>query len=408
MAKDTTPEESGPAPRPDHTPSPAQRRQGVPETPEEHGRQPVSVRTLVVAAVIVLALLGTIAVLAQIFSLVLLFLIAIVFAEGIRPMVELLRRRGIHQLLSIVIVYVGLLAVLSFTVAILVQPLVEQATSLAKNLQDHQDQVKDVITQNEKRFNITNDTVQNYITNFVSQSSGVLLTISGYIVSILINLILVLVLGFLWLTTSARLKPFFVDLFPLRLQSLASSIIHEVGYRMGGYLRAVAINMVAVGVVTGIACALLGLPSPILLGVFAGVTAAVPLVGPFLGVVPPVLLGFTIGPTYPLVVLVILLLVQLADANIVIPRVMNAVVALPALAVILGLLIGGAVAGMVGALLAVPVASALQVIVLRVLVPLIHNAEGRTDTAYAAAYRPVSPALLDHAPTGGGRRSEPR
>jgi predicted PurR-regulated permease PerM len=177
---------------------------------------------------------------------------------------------------------------------------------------------------------------------------------------------------------------------------------------MGGYLRAVAINMVAVGVATGLACAILGLPSPLLLGLFAGVTAAVPLVGPFLGIVPPALLGFTVSPTYPILVLLVLAIIQAVDANTVIPLVMNRVVALPSLAVVLALLIGGAVAGLVGALLAVPIASAMQVLVLRVLVPAIHHAQGRADAAYAAAFTPVSPGLRSQGPKAGGRRRKSR
>jgi predicted PurR-regulated permease PerM len=166
--------------------------------------------------------------------------------------------------------------------------------------------------------------------------------------------------------------------------------------------------MLAVGVATGIACALLGLPSPLLLGIFAGVTAAVPLVGPFLGVIPAVLLGFTVSPTFPILVLVVLLVIQLADGNTIVPLVMNRVLSLPALAVVVALLVGGALAGMVGALLAVPVAAALQVLVVRVMVPLIHAAQGRTDTAYASAFSPVSPALRGSGPVDGGRRLKPR
>ncbi len=176
---------------------------------------------------------------------------------------------------------------------------------------------------------------------------------------------------------------------------------------MGGFLRATAINMVVVGVLTGVACTILGLPSPVLLGIFAGLTAAIPLVGPFLGIVPPVLLGLTLGTGRAVIVLVVLLIVQLIDANFVVPQVMNRVVSLPALAVVVSLLIGGALEGLIGALLAVPVASALQVVLLRVVVPYIHTTQGRADEAYARAYTPLA-AGHRAGPTAGGRRRNPR
>src|SRR6202043_541984 len=134
---------------------------------------------------------------------------------------------------------------------------------------------------------------------------------------------------------------------------------------------------------TGLASWILGLPSPILLGVFAGLVAVIPVVGAFLGVVPPTLIAFTISPIFPVIVLVVMLVIQLVDANTVVPLVMNRAVQLPALAVVLALLIGGALAGVIGALLAVPVAAALQVIVLRVMVPWVHHVQGRPDAAYS-------------------------
>ena len=76
------------------------------------------------------------------------------------------------------------------------------------------------------------------------------------------------------------------------------------------------------------------------------------------------------------------------DANTIVPMVMNRVLALPALAVVVALLAGAALAGLVGALLAVPIASAIQVLVVRVLVPYIHHTQGRADPEFAAAFGP--------------------
>jgi predicted PurR-regulated permease PerM len=373
-------------------------------------RPVLAVRTLVVAALIVIATLGLAVLLSRIFDLLLILLVAIVFAEGMRPLVNRLAEARLPRPLAIAAVYVGFIAVLALLITLLVQPIIDEATSLARNFPSYQASIQSTVTSWQHALNLGGSgspNIGNTLAGSLDTAKNVLLTIGGYIVGVLVNLILVLVIGFLWLVTSDRLKRFVVDLLPVRHQDLAGDVFREMGQRMGGFLRATAINMVVVGVLTGLACTVLGLPSSVLLGIFAGLTAAIPLVGPFLGIVPPLLLGLTLGPGRAVLVLVVLLIVQLVDANFVVPQVMNRVVALPALAVVVSLLIGGALEGLIGALLAVPVASALQVVLLRVLVPYVHTTQGRHDQAYARAYTPLS-TPQGAGPTDGGRRRTPR
>jgi predicted PurR-regulated permease PerM len=379
-------------------------------TPVVVERPVLAVRTLVVAALIVIALLGLAVLLARVVDLLLIILVAIVFAEGMRPLASRLAQARMPQAAAIAIVYVGFIAVLAVLITLLVQPIVDEARSLAHNLPSYQASIQSTVASWQQALNLGGSgspNIGNTLAGSLDVAKNVLLTIGAYIVGVLVNLILVLVIGFLWLITSDRLKRFVVDLLPLRHQALGADIFSEMGQRMGGFLRATAINMVVVGILTGVACAVLGLPSPVLLGIFAGLTAAIPLVGPFLGIVPPLLLALTIGPGHAVLVVIVLLVIQLVDANLVVPQVMNRVVSLPALAVVVALLIGGALEGLLGALLAVPVASALQVVILRVIVPYVHTTQGRHDEAYSRAYTPLAKAHQP-GPTGGGRRRAPR
>jgi predicted PurR-regulated permease PerM len=367
----------------------------------------ISVRTLVTSALIVLAIVALAAFLASIISIVLVVLVAIVFAEGIRPLVAELQRRRVPRPVGILAVYVGVLAFIALMVLLLVQPIVSEASSLATNFPTYQKDFLNWFTGVEQQFHFNVD-VAKQVSSVIDATRGVLFAIGGTLFSIIVDFVLVLVVGFLWLVSSDRLKTFTVDLFPEAHQELVVDIFREMGFRMGGFLRAVAINSLALGLVVGVACWLLRLPDPVILGIFAGLTAAVPMVGGIIGVVPAVLLGFTIGPAYPILVLAVLMVIQLVDANTVVPLVMNRVVSLPALGVVLALLVGGAVQGLVGAILAVPVAAALQVLLVRAAVPAIHHAQGRTDQAYAKAYVPLSASLKDSALRTGGRRVNPR
>jgi predicted PurR-regulated permease PerM len=349
-------------------------------------RPVVKVRTLVAAALIVVAVLALVFVAVQVANLLLLFLIAVVIAEGVRPLVYRVQELHLPRAAAIAVVYLVVLAALVIIVALLVQPVVSEAESLARHFPAYQKSVVHVITTVERHVGISNAQLTSQVEGALGQAGQDLVTIGGTIAGAVADLILVLVMSFLWLTTSDRLKSFVVDLFPPRAQALVVEVIQDTGYRMGGYLRAVAINMVVVGLATGVACALLRLPSPILLGLFAGIAAAIPMIGAFLGVVPAALLGFTVSPEYPVLVLVVLVVIQMVDANTVVPVVMNRVLALPALAVVLALVVGWALAGLIGSLLAVPIAAALQVLVSRVLVPYVHHIQGRPDPAYLAAF----------------------
>lgn len=340
-------------------------------------RPVVTVRTLVLAALLVLGLVAAVSLLHAVLDTALLFLLAIVFAEGIRPPVMLLQRARAPRAVAILIVYAGLLGALAVLVAVLVQPVVGQAQALANNVTSYKDSVLHTTVDLQHRFHLENTDLTGQIGTALDTAKNILLTVGAYIARLLVDLVVVLLLSFLWLTSTDRLKRFFVDLIPPPHQELVSDVIREVGFRMGGYLRAVGINMLAIGALVALACWLLRLPSPLLLGIFAALTEAVPIVGPFVGAVPAVLLGFTIGPIYPLLVALVFLAIQQIEANTLVPMVMNRVVALPPLAVVLALLIGASLSGIVGALLAVPVAAAAQVVVLRLVVPAIHHSQGR-------------------------------
>lgn len=337
---------------------------------------PVSVRTLVAAALIVLSIVGLALLLRSLSSSVLVILLAIVFAEGIRPLVQRLQTRGLSQPLGILVVYVVLAAVLAGVVALLVSPVATEAQSVARNLPAYEKQLLSAINGLTAQLHI-NVNVSQQLGQLLGGLQTALVGVGSTIVAIAVNLSLVLVIGFLWLVTSARLKAFAVDLLPVPQQRLASDVFSEMGLRIGGYLRATSINGVVVGVATGIAAALLRLPAPALLGVFTAVVALIPVVGAVLGVAVPTLAALTISPTWAVIVLAVMAVIQIVDANTVVPAVVNRVVNVPALLVVISLVVGGALAGIIGALLAVPVAAAGQVLVQRVLVPAVHHAEGR-------------------------------
>ncbi|MBA3236475.1 MAG: AI-2E family transporter [Chloroflexi bacterium] len=140
---------------------------------------------------------------------------------------------------------------------------------------------------------------------------------------------------------------------------------NEVETRLGLWVRGQLILMGTVGVVTGTAYLLLGLPGALLLGLIAALSEAIPIVGPLLGAIPAILVAATVSPELALVVAALYLIIQLVEGSVLVPLVMRNTVGISPLLVLLSLLIGSTVGGLVGALLAVPVVAASEMILSR-------------------------------------------
>src|SRR5919201_4404684 len=125
--------------------------------------------------------------------------------------------------------------------------------------------------------------------------------------------------------------------------------------------------MLAIGLMAGVGYTLMGLPNAALLGVLAGLFEIVPMVGPFRAFLPAVLVGLAIDPSRAVMVAVYALVIQQIESNVLVPRVMGRTVGISPLTVLLGILVGSALAGLPGAFLAVPIAGAIQVILAHAL-----------------------------------------
>jgi predicted PurR-regulated permease PerM len=178
-----------------------------------------------------------------------------------------------------------------------------------------------------------------------------------------------------------------VGLLPAALHEPARALLAELSHNLGGYLRGVVINMVVIGLLSGAGVAVLGVPYPVLLGVIAGLTEVLPIVGPWISGSVAVLVALaTHGLLKGVEVVALFVVIQTIEGNTLVPYVMYRTTALNPLTVLLAVLAGGTLLGLVGAVLAVPVAVVLEVLVLRVLAPTARHASQRVSA------RPSPPA----------------
>ena len=121
--------------------------------------------------------------------------------------------------------------------------------------------------------------------------------------------------------------------------------------------------MATIGVGVAVTYTLLGVPAALLLGLIAALAEAIPIVGPLLGAIPALLVAATVSPQLALMVAGAYLVLQLIEGNVLVPLVMRNTIGISPFLVILSVLIGGAAGGFVGALLAVPIAAAGEVMI---------------------------------------------
>ncbi|MFN8619715.1 MAG: AI-2E family transporter [Chloroflexota bacterium] len=182
----------------------------------------------------------------------------------------------------------------------------------------------------------------------------------------IISAITILTLIFFWLTGHHRIQRFVLALLPMDHRAGVRDGWNEVEARLGLWVRGQLTLMVSIFAMTTVAYFALGLSNPLLLGIIAGIAELIPIVGPALGAIPALLVAAVTGRMeLVLLVAAVYVAIQILEGNVLVPMVMKNAIGVPPFLVIVSLLVGGAVAGLVGALLAVPLTAALVVILER-------------------------------------------
>ncbi|HSH21969.1 MAG TPA: AI-2E family transporter, partial [Candidatus Caenarcaniphilales bacterium] len=181
-----------------------------------------------------------------------------------------------------------------------------------------------------------------------------------------ISLASVLAMVFFWLTERARLQRFALALMPATRRAGVREGWNEIELRLGSWVRGQLILMGSMGVMTSMAYFAIGLEGPLLLGVIAALAEAIPIVGPLIGAVPALVVAAMEGRVeIVIIVTVVYAAIQTLEANVLVPLVMRNTIGIPPFLVIVSILAGGAIGGVVGALMAVPVAAAILVVLER-------------------------------------------
>lgn len=369
------------------------------------------------AGLTLLAVFGAALVVLRLIDVLIMVFVALVIAATLRPMVTALQQRGLPKVLALLLIYLGILAVLAGLFVLVVPPLVDQGGALVRGLPQV---YASLIASLEKNPNEAIRTLPlrlptgDQLGSQLQAVSSVVLTgalgIGVSVLGFLTQILSILVLSIYLTLGQSRLERFWLSLAPAPRRPELLAIWHEIENRLGGYVRGELLLMFSIGVLESLGYLVIGLPYPLALGALAGLVEFVPMVGPTLGAIPAIIVALSISPQVALLVMGYSVVIQMAENNILVPRLMGRSVGVSPVVVILAVFAFSSLLGIAGALLAIPLAAILQVLIDHLVVHAGVGGseepnEGTTNVmaAMRAQIRRLRAEALQRLRTGHGR-----
>lgn len=333
-------------------------------------QQPYIVR-VVISTIAIIAILASAWLIWQIRSILLLLAVGILFAAVIEPLVFRLRRTGLGRGQSILIIYAAIFAILGIALYYLVPQMVKQVTSFDAAIPELFDNLRQQALHNENslvrtsgfRLLMRMEQAYNNVRNSPELGKDQAFTVVNTVLGFSLSFISTLIVTFYWMVEKNTVKRVVLGLFPFSRRSRAHAIWDEIEYRIGGWTRGQLFLMLIIGVISGLIYYGLGLRFWLALAIIAGITEAIPFIGPILGGGIAALVALADSPQKALIVVAAAFLVQQLEGAVLVPRVMKNAVGMTPLTVILAVLAGTTLGGPGGALIAIPIGAAVQVFV---------------------------------------------
>jgi predicted PurR-regulated permease PerM len=398
------------APQRDSQEKPQARNEAEPAQPEVSGPSkdagwagaPTSqiMRTVAATLLTTVVLLGALFLLWQVRTFVGWFVIALFLAAVLNPLVNWLQRRHrlIKRPLAIALTYLGLVVVLLFVVGIFLPLLVDQVNGFIKFVntaaqapEGPTQYIKGLLKQNGlgglvQRIDVELSELRKQLGEVVGNLFSATGQIAISAASFLAALATVLTLTFFLILGSERYVEAGVALFSERHRELVRRILGQAAGAISGYVTGNLAISVICGVTTFIVLLVLGMPYAAPLALLVAVLDLVPLVGATLGGALLVIVGLFVEPWKAVVLLVFVLVYQQVESNLLQPLVYSQAVQLNGLVILIALLVGGQLLGIPGALLAIPVAE-----IIRILITEISDYRRTTQVASETAATSSSP-----------------
>jgi predicted PurR-regulated permease PerM len=307
----------------------------------------------------------------QLRAIVLLLVVALVFAGTFNPLVEWMERRGLKRVLALTLLSVAMLLVTSLLIFLTGPPLIEQLAQIVRDAPSHREQLIAFLRQRDFTAPLARAVQNAGLADVFARIEHDLVGYSSQAVTAVGWTVTTLFLSFYFLADGKRTQGALYALVPRDYHMRLARILQNLETIVGGYMRGQLITSAAIGVFTFALLAVCKVPNALSLALFAAVVDVIPFIGGLLATAPAVLSALSRGLSMGIVVLVALFLYQEVENRILVPRVYGRALRLAPATVVLSLIAGAILLGVIGALLALPIAAGLQMIVaeLRVEMP---------------------------------------
>jgi predicted PurR-regulated permease PerM len=309
-------------------------------------------------------------------GVLMLLVLAFVFALGLDPLVRYLVHHGWRRNWAVAAVATGVLLVLAGFLAAILPPIIDQTTQLVHQAPQFLAQIQDRhsrIGALMARFNVVS-TVRNEVGPKAVQAVGGVFGVGAAIAGATASVLTVGVLTVYFTANLPAIERAMWRMAPASRRPRVTELGERIFDQVGGYLLGNVITSVVAGAGTWVYLLIVGVPYPLALGIMVAVLDLIPVVGSTVGGFIVSLVALSVSVPIAIVTLAYYVVYRLLEDYLLSPRIMERTVDVPPLLTIVALLLGGALAGIVGAFLAIPVAAAVQLLLREVLWPRLDTA----------------------------------
>jgi len=296
----------------------------------------------------------------------LLVYISALIAMGFSPIVGVLERvRGVPRWLAILVIYLAIVAVLVLVGLMIIPPLVAQAATLWAKMPAYFNEFQTYLIKHKLMLHrvTLEEAVQSAPTGTGGNAVGTVLVAISSLIGGVFGFITILILSFYLLIEAQSMFEALMRFAPAGRRADVATAARQAVIKVSAWLRAQLVLAGVMGVFATIGLYLLGVPYFYVIALIAAIGETIPIVGPVIGGITAVAVSITVSPQLALMVGGYFLVLHQLEANVLVPKIMERGVGVSPVVVMIALLIGGALWGLVGAVLAIPTAAIISVIV---------------------------------------------
>ncbi|MFA5926965.1 MAG: AI-2E family transporter [Patescibacteria group bacterium] len=285
-----------------------------------------------------------------------LFFFVTILVATFNPVINRWEKK-MNRSLAVVLMFAIILLISSVVIYLVVPPVVAQFSQLVGQLpvySERFDQLRDFLPAFEKNLSNISQSLTKVTENLFSITAGIF----GGIITLLMAFVLTAYL----LIDKEGFSNFVVSLFPVEQKDKIVDLFNKIGQKLGSWFRGQLLLGGIIALIDLVGLLIIGIPFALVLAVISGILELVPTIGPIIAGVLAAAVAFTESPLQALLIIVFYFAVQQLESAFIVPKVMQKAVGLSPVIVIFAFLVGAKLFGLVGAILAVPLAASISVV----------------------------------------------